>query len=93
MKGTTPYGQQQGERENPIFGQLPLSHFDLGHGHDEIEELLGLGDGQKRTNSKNFGASYNFPQKSQCQVYSTSACTLTVFFSHRYDFIPTRYNF
>jgi hypothetical protein len=47
---------------------MPLPHFDLGHGHNEIEEWLGLGDGQKRTNSKNFGASYNFRQKSQCQV-------------------------
>jgi len=93
MKGTTPYGQRQGEGENPIFGQLSLPHFALGHGHDAIEELLGLGGGEKRTHSRNFSPSYIFPQKSQCQVYSTAPCTLTVFFSHRYDFIPTRYNF
>jgi hypothetical protein len=51
--------------------------------------LVGLEGREKRTNSEFFGASYNFYQKSQCQVQSTAACTLTVFFSHRYDFIPT----
>ena len=44
MDCTTPYGQQQGERENPIFVKTTLPHFELGHKNDEIEEYaLGRG--------------------------------------------------